>query len=297
MSDKYLVHKPVLLSAVHVGPRKEIAEGGLLSRYKAMPKFDGCNTVIVLSADGLTRVISRVGKDVKSLDRQAAALRTEYRREILETGGLVFFAEAWAPGRPFNEIGGAYRRHAQSDLQLILFDVVPMASWEAGRCDIPYRSRRKWLREETIQQNPDFYVAELLEFDTEEYLNTLAGKLMDHPTNAYDGLIAVDMDSPWICGTGKGGEWLKIKRILSFDLRVTAVHEDVGAKTGRPVYTISVDFKGKELRVGSGIPHDFAKVPTVGQIVEIEAMDYSADGLLREPRFKSIRHDKLEPDS
>lgn len=296
MAD-YLVHKPVLLSAVRVKPRKEIEGGGLLARYKAMPKYDGCNTVIVLGADGLTRVISRVGTDILSLDRQAAALRKEYRTEILDFGGLVFFAEAWKPDTPHSEISGDYRRHSQSDLQLIVFDVVPQQAWEDGSCTLSYKTRRKLLREASIEPNPEFYIADLLDFDTVENLNKLAGQLMDHPTNAYDGLIAVDMDAHWTCGTGKDGEWLKIKRVLSFDLRVTEVHETVGAKTGRPVYTISVDFKGKTLKVGSGIPHDFANVPTVGQIVEVEAMDYSTDGLLREPRFKSIRYDKLEPDA
>ena len=35
----------------------------------------------------------------------------------------------------------------------------------------------------------------------------------------------------------------------------------------------------------------------LGKIVEIEAMDYSSDGLLREPRLKGVRLDKLEPDA
>lgn len=58
-----------------------------------------------------------------------------------------------------------------------------------------------------------------------------------------------------------------------------------------------MEFQGKRLGVGSGVPHKLEDVPKVGDIVEVEAMDLSGDGLLREPRFKGIRFDKLEPDT
>lgn len=34
----------------------------------------------------------------------------------------------------------------------------------------------------------------------------------------------------------------------------------------------------------------------IGLIVEIEGMGFTADGLIREPRFNGVRHDKLEAD-
>ena len=58
----------------------------------------------------------------------------------------------------------------------------------------------------------------------------------------------------------------------------------------------SRDFRGKRLGVGSGVPHKQEDVPPVGSIVEVVAMDYSSDGLLREPRFKGVRFDKTQPD-
>jgi DNA ligase-1 len=78
---------------------------------------------------------------------------------------------------------------------------------------------------------------------------------------------------------------------------VTGIFTGTGEKTGRDVYTISVDFKGKTLMVGSGMPHQSHMLPKVGDIVEIVAMDYSSEGLLREPRYKGIRHDKKEADT
>ena len=124
----------------------------------------------------------------------------------------------------------------------------------------------------------------------------LTSQLVDDP-EGYDGLILADPEGTWTAGRGTTGEKVRLKKTLSFDLRVTGVHEGVGEKTGRAVYTLTVDYKGKSLGVGSGLPHDFDRVPKVGDIVEIHAMDYSSDGLLREPRYKGIRFDKEQADT
>lgn len=112
----------------------------------------------------------------------------------------------------------------------------------------------------------------------------------------YDGLILRDPNAGWAVGAGTEGAIIKIKRKLSFDLRVVEVNTAVGEKTGRTVYKLVVEFRGLRLGVGSGVPHKFDDVPVVGDIVEVEAMDYSSDGLLREPRYKGTRHDKVAPD-
>src|SRR5690606_20801028 len=117
----------------------------------------------------------------------------------------------------------------------------------------------------------------------------------------YDGLILRDPKGTWTRGSGVTGEIIKLKPVLSFDLRVVGAEEGKGKHAGR-LGAIVVEFQGKKLRVGTGFSDAERKdwwengEDLIGQIAEIEAMDFSADGLLREPRFKGIRHDKLEAD-
>jgi DNA ligase-1 len=113
----------------------------------------------------------------------------------------------------------------------------------------------------------------------------------------YDGAIIRNSNTKYTPGLVKNAEIIKVKPLTSLDLRVDSVMTEPGAKTGRPVYTIEVNYKGVTSKVGSGIPHAYNDVPKIGQIVQIDCLGITADGKLREPRFIGIRHDKEEPDT
>ena len=113
----------------------------------------------------------------------------------------------------------------------------------------------------------------------------------------YDGIVLRNPDAPWVAGVAREGELIKVKPETSLDLRVVEVNMAYGEKTGRPVYTVDVTFKGITTTVGSGIPHTEQDVPKVGDIIEVECMCVNPNFTLREPRFKAIRHDKTEPDA
>ena len=124
--------------------------------------------------------------------------------------------------------------------------------------------------------------------------NVAAAKLK--ATGKYDGAILRDPNAGYKIGLVKNGEIVKVKPVLSLDLVVTDVFTEPGAKTGRPVYSIEVIYKGVKSKVGSGVPHKREDVPDIGQIAEVECMDITAEGKLREPRFKGIRFDKEQAD-
>lgn len=300
MADEYIVHKPAALDTVHKAAQAAIREGAIKS-YWMMPKYDGCCTVIKLYPNGGYEAMSRVGKPQCNLSMGAAAREAQKTLAgyIQHYGGLVIIGEAWSEDYGHNEISGEFRRQKESVwLNLMVFDCIPLADFEAGRCFIPYRSRRALLE--------DFEQGERVILATNNYGNhTLESvqRMTNHLTGlkpgaggVHDGAIMVDPDGLWERGTGKTGEWLKFKRLLSFDLRVLEVNTAIGEKTGRTVYKLVVNYDGKRLGVGSGLPHKAEAVPKVGDIVEVNAMDYSADGLLREPRYKSTRFDKTKAD-
>ena len=186
-------------------------------------------------------------------------------------------------------------------LQLRVFDSVDYNEFNAGYSPEQYRYRRERLESLLlIQSTIPYYsgtccpssVARPASYGNAQ---TLCNTLFE--AGGYDGLVLKKPDGTWTKNKATGDEQIKIKKRLSYDLRVTDFHIGTGGKTGRPVYTITVDFKGSPLGVGSGMPHKLEDCPKVGDIVEIEAMDYSSNGLLREPRFKAVRHDKVNPDN
>lgn len=259
--------------------------------FVAQPKLDGCCAVMVLTRWS-AYVLSRTGEPVPSMAGVAAQFRHKYKREIVEFGGIVLVGEAWNPNLPQNVLSGLFRQHALTDeLLMMVFDVLTHAEFVAGHSPVGWLERINRLTsgdclDDVISwKEPGTYtVADYL-----AHQMNLGGR---------DGIILRDPNGTWTAGRGTTGEIVKVKRVLSFDLRVTGTEPGKGKHEGR-MGALTVDFGGKTLRVGTGFS-DLERINghlLVGEIIEVEAMDYSADGLLREPRFKGIRHDKLEPDA
>lgn len=280
MSKEYIIQKAVEISKVVKKNRKTLAEYG--ETYDAYRKYDGCCAVLM---DGQT--LSRTGESYQCLNDIAEFLDEQ-------CPGLVFIGEAWWPGPDqFNLISGAFRRQERNErLEFRIHDIIPRADFEAGHCPIPFKERMRLLPNSTFGDR----IQPATGWDAgtygcpQEKCNDLVA------IGGYDGLVLRDPNGTWTVGSGTTGEIIKVKRKLSFDLRVLEVNTAIGEKTGRTVYKLVVDFKGERLGVGSGVPHKEAYVPKVGDIVEVEAMDYSSDGLLREPRYKGTRFDKIKAD-
>lgn len=287
MSKDYIIQKAVGADKVQKKHRRPV------NTMEQQAKRDGCCAILRFVAGEYTDCYSRTGEKYVSMDgvgREIAKWWDKNKSYKLD-GYLI--GEAWWPGKgEFNNISGEFRRGAVSSrLQFVINDFIPRTSFEEGSCAIPYSARVASLR--AIQQ-PRFYFTPFWPAgagEPQERCNQLVA------LGGHDGLILRDPLGAWKVGSGTTGEIVKIKQELSFDLRVLEVNTAVGEKTGRTLYKLVVDFEGKRLGVGSGVPHKGAEVPKVGDIVEVVAMDRSSDGLLREPRYKGTRFDKLEPDA
>lgn len=313
MAKDYIASKLVELGklAKKTGLGKFFAAGGmneearwawLAKNYDAYEKYDGCCAVITLFKPGAAPenyvAQSRTGEAFTTAGPQCGQMWKDLRDYgVFDClGSMVVIAEAWWPGKgQFNEISGSFRRtHGHEPrFHLKVTDVFTLEEYKSGKTSVPQRVRMGRLGD--VQPSSSWSLAVRYKRGSYGDPRDLCKRLVAR--GGYDGAVLVDPLAGWVLDFGKNGEKLKVKQKLSFDLRVTEVKTGVGEKTGRPVYTLVVSFNGKPLGVGSGVPHDLCNVPKVGDIVEVEAMEYSADGLLREPRFKGIRHDKLEPDA
>lgn len=296
MAD-YIIQKAVNVEKVKRAHRLTLAEYG--ERFEAQHKYDGCCAVITLPDRGHAPVCqSRTGEVYPSLDGVAAELAHALRWEIAVHEGLVLIGEAWWPGKDqFAEISGEFRRLRPSDrLMFIVNDVLTTAEFEQGRSLCPYQYR---LSRVTATLPDRVHWATRMPPGSYGCPQAFCNELVE--MGGFDGLILRDPDGLWNRGNGTTGEIVKIKRVLSFDLEVIDMVDGKGKHEGR-MGAIVVSFNGKRLSVGTGFTdaereHQHYHGTWLGQIAEIEAMDLSSDGLLREPRFKGIRFDKLQADA
>jgi ATP-dependent DNA ligase len=255
--------------------------------WAIQPKYDGCYAEFHILDDRTVRALTRTGETIRSCDHIAQYLLT------VSEEPCVWVGELWDMDREalFPKISGDVRRHSASpNLTLMVFDLLP-PGMETAR---PYRTRYH----EYHRLLPSTKIPRVVEavhcMQDSRSPEDIAISLKD--TGKFDGAIMRCMNSPYTVGLVKNGEVVKVKPVLSLDLIVTDFYTEQGEKTGRDVYSIEVVCDGVRSKVGSGIPHSRTECPQIGDIVEIECMGMTADGKLREPRFKGIRFDKEQPD-
>jgi ATP-dependent DNA ligase len=262
------------------------------------PKYDGCFGMAVIHDDPAdSRMLSRTGEDYSA---SCGHILDELRSRVIGSGmNMVFpfvvLGEVWHPEWDFPKISGCFRRQSPSpELHFVACDLLP----EGLTTPVPYSYRLSALME--LVPIHAYCPGDYRTYTTENWTawgtdaQTLARRLKEN--GQYDGAILRDPTKGYTIGLVKQGEVIKVKPLMSLDLRVWSRGWELGEKTGRKVWTIEVDYKGVKTSVGSGVPHNEEDVPLNNQIVEIECMGITEDGKLREPRFKGIRHDKESAD-
>ena len=252
--------------------------------YIMMPKYDGC--LAIITPDG---VITRTGEPISSIPQCSQAVA-----EVLP--GHAVFGEVYKFGTPFKDISGSFRRHKpQPDLLVVVFDAVPFKDWLTAKCDKPYIERYAALKEAVLHTpTPSLITAPALDLEAPQgFANALVA------TGGYDGAIIRRKSAGWTTGASKNGEALKVKPVKSLDLRAVGWFAGRGKHEGRGG-GIFVEYRGVKTQVGTGFTDKEREAIATGchdgTIAEVEFMELTADGKLREPRFKGWRYDKTEPD-
>lgn len=256
--------------------------------YIMMPKYDGCLAIVVADDAGL--ILTRTGETVRSMPHISEQARAALK-------GYVIFGEAYKWNTPFKDISGAFRRHTpQPDLLLVAFDCVPIMAWEDGICNEPYKARLARLQGALgATHAPAIIVAPASDADASQgFANALVAQ------GGYDGAILRRADAPWQTGASKNGEAIKVKPVQSLDLEVLGWYRGKGKHAGR-AGGITVLYRGVQTDVGTGFSdRERQEIADAGEapcgVAEVEFMELTADGKLREPRFKGWRYDKEQPD-
>lgn len=247
------------------------------------PKWDGCALVVKYDAGAVISAVSASGKPVKSCDH----LVHQIVSAVPVLRPFTACAEVWNTDMEFQLISGAFRRHThQPHLLARWFDFA-----YDNEQHLPYTERTAWMNQcEDIHFAGHMLAAnEAHAWETARYWKRLGG---------FDGAILREPGSPFTLGRSKG-DIIKLKPTVSHDLLCVDVQMDTGAKTGRPTAALVCRWRdGRFQKVATGLSNEQMAnaLSFLGKIIEVEAMGYTVDGYLREPRFKGERDDKLTPD-
>lgn len=308
----YIVHKAIELENLSKKARDALTD----TEWIISPKYDGCHVVFCFDDGKHIATYSRSGEFVHSMNHIAVSLLDLYP---LVKGRLAICGEAWMVGEEFNVISGAFRRHSpQPQLQFVPFDMVPFDYNTDSTAGLPillgqsdhrvypakYSDRLGNLvkyRNNTVPSQvlvPRY--STLAEHGLDHALAVARGVALENKARTdcfFDGAILARANGKYEVGSGKAGEFIKIKPLISHTVQVEAVIADVGSKTGKITCVLCFTLNGEVQKVSTGLTQaqadEYVNNPNaiLDQYIEVEAMGLTVNGLLREPRFKGIRTD------
>ena len=279
--DKYKFKNGELIFASRKlnGSRGTYFKGDIISRQAQ--KFEGLDHII---------------KDIESIIGTDYAVDGELIRRNI--GGLT-------DGQNFRETISILNSDGndKSLIKFVIFDIVPVDEFEMDACTENYSVRKKRLLDlkNKIQKNgtQNIEVVQMVYEGTD--VNDVYDWLDYAVKHDWEGLV-VNRQVPYRRTRHNG--CLKVKRFYTVDLRITAIEEGQNRLAGT-MGALVVDYKGNELRIGSGFddstraavwanPDDY-----IGKIVECKYKEVTMDkktGLesLQFPTFVRFRNDKNE---
>lgn len=161
-----------------------------------------------------------------------------------------------------------------------IFDVLPASEFEKGQSRASYRDRRVILDyiQSILPEDSSVLILPVLYHGTD--VSKIDVYLDEMVREDKEGLM-LNLNVPYKCKRHNG--ILKVKRFYTMDLRIIGCEEGTGRLAGT-LGSLVVDYKGNEVRVGSGFTDE--------QRNELWKNRESTIGLLCEVKYKEISYDK-----
>lgn len=253
------------------------------------------------------RLYARSGEEHKGLDHITDLLNEVAGTDMVFDGELTLLDNnGLSDNEAFRKATGIINADVgtvdKTVICFTVFDVLPASEFDTGASAAPYRSRRKDLDEVYTQMFEGSCVRVL----PLEYAGTdqeMIPKLLDKMVAEDKEGLMVNLDVPYKCKRHNG--ILKVKRFYTMDLNIVGFEEGSGRLEGR-LGALVLDFKGNEVRVGSGFTDEERfwlwkrKESLLGSLCEVKYKEISQDKntgaeSLQFPVFVTLRTDKNEP--
>ena len=267
------------------------------------PKLDGVRVITIINAENQTATMySRNGKELENFSHITKSIEANiglFERSIVLDGEMV--------SSSFQAL--MKQVHRKSDVQsqdarLMLFDILPLSEFRAGKSIMGQRRRTNLLKSMKLvfDKISSIDIIPQKEVDLESYVGELEFKQYNKEAieAGFEGIMIKDVDA--IYESKRSASWLKQKPFIEVSLEVTDVEEGTGrneGKLGALVCSGVDDGKTIVVNVGSGFTDDARtefwdnRTNLPRQIVEVraDAITQNQDGTysLRFPRFLRFR--------
>lgn len=278
-------------------------EGELDDFVSVSLKLDGIRCTALIE-NGQIKFLTRQGKVIKGLKEIKMALKGYYLSDCMLDGELIRINYDNLPSdenfRLTTEIVNS-KSDNKTGLEFVLFDIVPIDSYHKKEDGQTYEQRISILKH--LIQRETKHVRIVPIYGITNDVNIVYRILEDVMAEGQEGLMLNALSGKYAFGK-RSKDLLKVKKMQTCDIKCTGIEEGEGKYAG-VLGKIVCDYKGFELRVGSGFTDDqrllYWNNPDliVNQLVEIQYFEESKDKKteelsLRFPVFKGIRNDKDE---
>lgn len=261
-------------------------------------KYDGV-FCIAISIDNEIRFFSRTGKEYFSLNHLKQPFRTMLNSDYTFDKQMALF-EAWIP-KTSQEIISGYCRDKQNqhpEIIAVVHDYLTLSEYEGNKFSI-YSVRFKILQSSIrlandFLANPRVILPKTIFACNFDEIERFARQIWE---TGGEGIVIKNPLAHYQRGK-RNTSMIKMKRGVSFDLEVTDVIEGTGKYVGMVGKLVCRFKNGTSILVGTGLldiereKYWKDKSLIIGKIVQVNAMQESKNGTLREPSYKGIRYDK-----
>jgi DNA ligase 1 len=255
--------------------------GAMLAKKWEESRFNK-NLVMSLKYDGLRAIFkggkfySRNGHEFQGLQHLEQIIPKEYS----------FDGELLMPGEHFQDSSGKLRSDDPTPGAVYMVFDIPESTMEF--------TRRYQLYKDVCEQLDSSFVKPVKHINVRSlgHIDRTFEMSLD---KKYEGLVIKTKGHRY--QTKRSWDWMKLKAQNDEDLEIVEYYEGEGKYEGM-LGGFIVDYKGKEVRVGSGFSdaerHDlwFSKHSQIGNIIEVKYHEVTPDGSLRHPVFGGFRYDK-----
>jgi DNA ligase-1 len=255
------------------------------------PKLDGIRCLAIVER-GEAKLFTRAGKLISNFDDTVGKELSQLRDGCYD--GEIMSVD-------FRELMRQVNRKEDKDISKVffaVFDYINLKEWHAKKSSTPCAVRKEQIQNQILKKSliGEFKYLKVVPFQiikaTEENFKMYHD---DWVRKGEEGIMIKDISAPYQFKR----DWsvMKYKAFFDVDVKVKGMLEGTGKHQGK-LGSFVIDYKGKEVRVGSGLNDETReqlwKDPEshIGRIIEVRYQEETPDGSLRFPTFVCFRNDK-----